>query len=89
METRKERYLKYREQIRHMREEDFPKEKTSSTANEGTSQITVGAVSDQLGAILPYQLYLKHRRKLLAIKIVTFVLVAGGFVVWWFLMQRR
>ena len=88
METRKERYSKYREQIRHMREGEFPKvdNGTTSVAAEGGD---VPSVPNQLGTILPYELYLRHRRKMLVFKVLALALVIAGFVVWWFLMQRR
>ena len=88
METRKERYSKYREQIRHMREGEFPKVDNGATsvAAEGGD---VPSVPNQLGTILPYELYLRHRRKMLVFKVLALALVIAGFVVWWFLMQRR
>lgn len=88
METRKERYSKYREQIRHMREGEFPKvdNGAASVATEGGD---VSSVPNQLGTILPYELYLRHRRKMLVFKVLALALAIAGFVVWWFLMQRR
>ncbi len=87
METRKERYAKYREQIRHMRDGEFPK----PSSEEGVSNASNGGatVSEQSGAMMPYALYLRHRRRMLAFKVFAFVLAVAGFVVWWFLMQGR
>ena len=92
METRKERYSKYREQIRHMREEDFPKgghvDAEGSTA-EASAAHNPAEVSDQSSILSPYDLYLRHRYKMLAVKVVALVLTIAGFVVWWVLMQGR
>lgn len=87
METRKERYAKYREQIRHMRDGEFPKASTGEDVS-AASNATV-TVSESSGDMMPYALYLRHRRKMLAFKVLAFVLATSGFVVWWFLMQGR
>ncbi len=90
METRKERYSKYREQIRHMREEDFPKKGAAEAAESDSGTTFVPTeVSDQSSVISPYALYLRHRHRMLAVKIVALVLVIAGFAVWWILMQGR
>ncbi len=90
METRKERYSKYREQIRHMREEDFPKGKrTSHSENASGSQDNAAVVSQQPSSMLPYDLYLNHRHKMVALKIIAFAIAVAAFVVWWILMQGR
>ena len=94
VETRKERYSKYREQIRHMREEEFPK---AGRVAEGESASVEAVASDggavlsqsQPSSMLPYELYLHHRYKMLAVKIIAFALTVVGFVVWWLLMQGR
>ncbi len=90
METRRERYAKYREQIRHMREEDFPKGgNAGATSAEASATIGPAEISDQSSAMLPYDLYLRHRYKTLAIKIIALVLTIAAFIVWWVLMQGR
>lgn len=90
METRRERYAKYREQIRHMREDDFPKKGNASSDSTDLSAAPVPAeVSEQSSVVSPYALYLQHRHKMLAVKIVALVLTIAAFAVWWILMQGR
>ena len=91
METRRERYSKYREQIRHMREEDFPKGGNPNAESNAEAGASLGSadVSEQSSVISPYGLYLRHRHRMLAFKVVALVLTIAGFVVWWVLMQGR
>ena len=90
METRMERYAKYREQIRHMREEDFPKKgNADNTSSDSVATFAPAEVSEQSAIVSPYGLYLRHRHKMLAVKIVALALVIAAFAVWWILMQGR
>ena len=97
METRMERYAKYRESIKRMAPDQFPPRKSepinsSSSDNEDfpvptyESLMEEGKENARTG---PYSLYLKRRRRNLAIKLIVLVLVAAGFLVWWFLLQGR
>ena len=99
METRMERYAKYREQIKRMPSEQFASYKTNKSDLEAAKE-AVPAVDSLSGGSTssapkskgnsgPYSLYLRKRKRWLLIKLVSFVVVAGIFVLWWFLLQGR
>lgn len=86
METRMEKYQKYREEIRHMAEESFPQAK----ANLSASPRVAGLEDDgPVGKNSPYYLYAKRLRKRTLILLGVSVLFAVGFIVWFFLLQGR
>lgn len=95
METRMERYAKYRESIKRMAPEEFetrkgvkkdPEQAESLPDYSYDSAIQEGVENESSG---PYSLYLRRRRKWLILKVVCLVLAIAGFLVWWFLMQGR
>lgn len=96
METRMERYAKYREQIRRMPEDQFAKQQDHKAQADSEEPSPIEKVEELAGIDQPtskpqgpYALYLKGRRRFLALKLVLFVLVLAAFIVWWFLMQGR
>ncbi|MBE6126782.1 MAG: hypothetical protein E7182_02245 [Erysipelotrichaceae bacterium] len=94
METRMERYAKYREQIKRMAPEDFaPKKETDAEEAKEHPLDFSYAESEQTGDgkanTAPYALYLRRRRRFLVAKIVALIVVIGLFILWWFLMQGR
>ena len=96
METRMERYAKYREQIKHMAPEQFVSaKKVGANQDETEESLANLSLADEVANAEskvnsgPYSLYLKRRRRFLIAKIVALVLVVVAFVVWWFLLQGR
>ena len=94
METRMERYAKYREQIKRMAPEDFVTKKETDEEDTKENPLDLSyaereQVGDGKGNSAPYALYLRRRRRFLVAKIVALVVVIGLFIVWWFLMQGR
>ena len=96
METRMERYAKYREQIKHMAPEQFVSAKDAKAKGDETDEPIVNlSLADEVANAEnkantgPYSLYLKRRRRFLIVKIVALVLVVVAFIVWWFLLQGR
>ncbi len=86
METRMEKYRKYREEIRHMAEESFPQAKAKLSASPQKVELEDDA---PLGKNSPYYLYAKRLRKRTLILLGTFALLIVGFIVWFFLLQGR
>ncbi len=89
-----ERYKKWRDQIRHMSDAQFPQ------AEENEDFVKMNQTSPQqyvneelspkgLGKKSPYLLYRKHLRKRTLIVAGVFVLALIGFVVWFILLQGR
>ena len=89
METRMERYAKYREQIRRMPESDFPRPADSSANADDREDAPIGEEEERRGASAPYRLYLNHRRNWFLVKVGLLVVAVGLFILWWFLMQGR
>ncbi len=93
METRMERYAKYREQIRRMAPMDFPSADSRGKARESIDPEFSMPYDDEgfeeVAHNGPYLLYLSRRKRWLVIKIVLLLLAIGGFVLWWFLLQGR
>lgn len=97
METRTERYTRYRERIKNMSELEFPsteKGKANFAAMEAT--LSSGAITipgenplSLFQSTSPYRVYLHHKRVRLLIKIIVAVVIVAGLIVWWFLMQGR
>ncbi len=89
METRKEHFAKYREQIAAMSEDQFRQPPAMATSedeffsDEGSLPSSGGASRG------PYSAYLKHRRLAFWIKLAAFVVVLVGFVLWYFLVIAR
>ena len=86
METRMEKYRKYRDDIRHMADESFPQAK-----GKPSLLVSEEALKDDgpSGKNSPYYLYAKRLRKRTLILLCLFLLAAVGFVVWFFLLQGR
>ena len=99
METRMERYAKYRESIKRMAPEEFAPRKSGMAKPKTTNEIAAPEFDFSFDPLLenggektnsgPYSLYIKKRKRWLIIKLVCLVVVAGAFVAWWFLMQGR
>ncbi len=99
METRMERYAKYRESIKRMAPEEFEPRKIDSSAEAAVKDATLPDLSFSYDAALqeegshnrtgPYSLYLKRRKRWLLIKAICLLVVATIFIVWWFLLQGR
>lgn len=99
METRMERFAKYRESIRRMAPEEFAAHKVGNKEAEAVNEAVLpdfstnfdGGIQSDEGTTTsgPYSLYLKRRKRWLVVKLVCFAVVAAIFVVWWFLMQGR
>ena len=90
METRMERYAKYRAEIRRMTPEQFAAIKEgASNASEPQDNFSYKPLEESHTDNSPYRLYLAHRNRFLWVKILALVLVVAGFIVWWFLMQGR
>ena len=88
METRKERYAKYREQIATMPDEQFRQSPSPlSSGDEFFSD--EGGLPSSNGPRGPYSAYLRHRRISLWIKLGLFGLAIIGFVLWYFLLIAR
>ena len=87
METRMEKYRKFREEIRLMADESFPQSegrvKTSSPSD------ALSEMSSVDGKNSPYHLYAKRLRKRTLIVLGLFFLALIGFAVWFFLLQGR
>ncbi len=84
METRMERYRKYRDEIRNMADESFPQAKKTPSFPEQPE-----LDSDPSGKNSPYYLYAKRLRKRTLILLGLFLLCVVGFIVWFFLLQGR
>lgn len=96
METRMERYAKYRDQIRRMPPEQFQSKKVAKSDLDAAKDAVAPELSITDGGngktgrnSAPYSLYLKRRKRWLVVKIVALVLAVGAFVLWWFLLQGR
>ena len=91
METRMERYAKYREEIRRMPPEEFP----SSTNEDGTaaakpsSPIPFEEEGESESSGTPFMIYLSKRKFWFAVKVGLLILVIIAFVIWWVLLQGR
>ena len=97
METRMERYAKYREQIKRMSPDEFTPKKVNKDEMESVKDAVAPELSfaydeqpsDTGRNSAPYSLYLKKRKRWLVVKIIALALAIAGFIVWWFLMQGR
>ena len=86
METRMEKYRKYREEIRHMAEESFPQIKAKLSSSPQKMELEDDA---PVGKNSPYYLYAKRLRKRTLILLGVFALFVVGFIVRFFLLQGR
>ena len=90
METRTERYTRYRERIKSMSEMEFPKtveSKASFSAMEAElsgSAISINASGTPSYGLStsPYRLYLRRQRVYVVLKVILAILVASGLAVW-------
>ncbi len=86
METRMEKYQKYRDEIRHMAEESFPQAKAKLSSSPQKMEIESESPA---GKNSPYYLYARRLRKRTLILLGLFALCIIGFIVWFFLLQGR
>ncbi|HBS02289.1 MAG TPA: hypothetical protein DEA63_00230 [Firmicutes bacterium] len=94
METRMEKYRKFRDEIRHMADECFPQAEENPQLKElGTKapgafvqQAIASKMSDKTS---PYRLYAKRIRRRNLILFGFFVVALVGFIVWFLLLQGR
>ena len=96
METRAERYTRYRERIKNMSEMEFPKTKegkksfSEMEARLSGSAISLSGETPNYGLNnAPYRIYLKKRRRIFLLKVIVSLLLIAGLVVWYLLMQGR
>ena len=89
MESRKERFATYREQIRRMPDASFPTKRSGDAEDVAVAKDTVKPESVAETPVGPYGLYLQKRRRKTLIKVVVLLAVIVVFVVWWFLLQGR
>lgn len=95
METRMERFARYREEIKRMAPERFPTRKESEGEFESAKEATLpqhfspGDEEGRESKSGPYYLYLRRRKKMFAVKIIALILVVAVFAIWWFLLQGR
>jgi len=90
METRMERYSKYREQIRRMTPEQFAalnSEDGAAPAKSPALPIPFEEEGAGKSGSAPYLLYLSRRKLWFAIKVALLILTIAAFVVWWTIMQ--
>lgn len=98
METRMERYAKYREQIKRMPASGFPSRQASSDNPESTAKqvpeqpafsYEEEGFANGLSKNSPYSIYARKKRINFLIKILVTAFIIGLFVAWWFLLQGR
>ena len=105
METRKEKYRKYREEIVHMADEFFPSEsekryrisqadeKILTTAKRAGNSISFGEMLqgevEENKSVSPYVAYRQRKSKALIFKFVALVAVAVALTIWYFLIKGR
>lgn len=97
METRTERYTRYRERIKNMAEMEFPKTKegkesfSAMEAQLSGSAISVSgeSVSNYGLGRSPYRLYLRKRRIAFIVKVCVALLIIAGLITWGILLQGR
>ena len=96
METRTERYAKYREEIKRMPDSVKPGASSSKMAEvlasqDSSSAITFGAALTPMSAknSAPYRINLKRKRIAFVLKALAFLVVVAGFVLWWYFLQGR
>ena len=93
METRTERYTRYRENIKNMAHTDFPQEngEAAMEATPSGSAISIGGnqTAEYAQSVKPYRAYLKRRRRWLIAKLVLAAAVIAGVSVWWVLLLGR
>lgn len=90
METRMERYRKYRYEIRHMADDAFPQSNAGSGGLNGQNPGDVlrkDLSSSDLKS--PYPLYRKRILKRYLILSIAFLVTLIVFLVWFFAMQSR
>jgi hypothetical protein len=87
METRMEKYKKYREEIALMADESFPQfQGKTSFLNEKDGVMGGDSLPKKCS---PYYLYAKRLRKRPIILLIIFLLFAIGFAVWFNFLQGR
>lgn len=89
-----EKYRKFRDEIRHMADECFPKAEESQELKELASTTPGAYVRQAIDAPSsakksPYRLYAKRIRRRYFIVLAIFLVVLIGFVVWFLLLQGR
>ena len=88
------KYRKFREEIRHMADECFPKAEESQELKDLSSTTPGAYVRQAIDAHSskkksPYALYAKRLRNRTLIVLGVFLLVLIGFVGWFLLLQGR
>lgn len=99
METRKNRYAKYRRDIKAMPDdssyflrptrEDREALSLASPAENVASFDASEFDSDGKGNTPPYEVYLRHRRIAVIAKLIVLVALVAIFVVWFYLLLGR
>lgn len=97
METRTERYTRYRERIKNMSDMEFPRTQEGRDSFSAMEAKLSGSAISMPGDPVqnyglsnsPYLLYLKKQRKIFVLKVIFALLVIGGLVAWYILMQGR
>ena len=94
METRTERYTRYRERIKTMSEMEFPrtkegKESFSHLEAELASASIATSQESSLANSSPYHFYLHRKRVSLVIKVVLALAIIAGLAVWFYFLQGR
>ena len=99
MESRKERYAKYRQDIRDTAEDapffhkPAPHDSAallSAAPAESLSPFLPDAISaSESDRVPPYQVYLRHRQTMMLIKTIVFVALVVFFAIWAYLLTRR
>ena len=97
METRSERYTRYRERIKNMSDMEFPRTKESLDSFSAMEAKLSGSAISMPGDSVrsyglnnsPYRLYLRKQRIYTVLKVIVALLAIGGLVAWYLLMQGR
>ncbi|MDY5441157.1 MAG: hypothetical protein SPG64_02895 [Candidatus Enteromonas sp.] len=91
METRMERYAKYRDSIRRMTEEDFADARLSAAERdrlssaktpEEASRAFLGSLSATTSVPTANRDYLKSKKRMTVLKICVGVILLAGFLAW-------
>ena len=94
METRMEKYRKFRDEIRHMADECFPQAEENPQLKELESRAPGAFVQQAIASQSsdknsPYRLYAKRIRKRNLVLLGFFLAALVGFIVWFLLLQGR
>ena len=90
MESRTERYTRYRESIKNMAQSEFPQ--NAGVSGEGAMNATPSGAAISIAgnqtieytqSVTPYRVYLKRRRKIMFVKLFLAALIIGGMAAWW------